>query len=368
MAGAKKLNLDPAILALLGVIPAVGLFIASTLTWAHWLGADLPCGDSTGCEQVAASGAAFFFGIPVALFGAVAFLALGLLSLVSTFERLERLARNLGYAISALGSFLSFGLTMYSIEVVHTTCSWCVASLLAFCATFLGYAVVSYSEIHWNCSPARASVRAVVGTSLLVSLTAVGVRSEFLSLQTPQFNPARLASANLLQLVPTTSPTLGDKRAGLILVFFGDFECASCKRALPILAKTVDENPGTELVYRYYPLKTHDYAFRAAVSAERSKSTVGFWSFVWKLYADPEPLTPEYLHSVENWAGLQSIDSPNDPRLATYVKKVGDDLHFGRVIGLGTTPSIVMLHGSSRTVVSFQVALARVRTYRWDRR
>jgi uncharacterized membrane protein len=119
----------------------LGLGIAGYLTIVHYAGGTPACGIAHGCATVQASEWATLAGVPVALLG-----ALGYLAIVSALWIPGELARLAGAALAVGGLGFSAYLTYREVFDIHAICQWCVASavlmtiLAATCATRALYA------------------------------------------------------------------------------------------------------------------------------------------------------------------------------------------------------------------------------------
>jgi uncharacterized membrane protein len=113
-----------AVLALVGFLISLYLWL-----WKVGLLGALLCGDG-GCEIVQLSEYAELLGIPVALFGMVAYLALLALSLLGLQPRWQdRREPTVGLVLVAgAGVAYSAYLTYLEAAVIHAWCRWCVAS------------------------------------------------------------------------------------------------------------------------------------------------------------------------------------------------------------------------------------------------
>ena len=115
------------------VFSLLGVLVAGYLWWAHAANADIPCGASRGCDQVAASPYSRFLGVPVAAYG----MGLYLLLVGLTFARTlasdparDRRLLALIVLLSAAGTLASLYLTYLELFVIRAICRWCVASQL----------------------------------------------------------------------------------------------------------------------------------------------------------------------------------------------------------------------------------------------
>jgi uncharacterized membrane protein len=111
------------------VVTAVGLAIATYLTYIHYAGIDPVC-STGGCERVQSSDYAELVGIPVAVLGLAGYLG------IAAALRVPGEAGRAGAAFLALTGFgYSLYLTYLELFRIHAICQWCVAS--AVCMTVL---------------------------------------------------------------------------------------------------------------------------------------------------------------------------------------------------------------------------------------
>jgi len=336
---------------------------AGVLTLTFYEGVNVPCGESAGCELVAKSPIAAPGGVPIALVGTIAYAVLIVCGIVGLgrSQAAKRFAAG-GYLLAAICSLISVGLTLYSVRVIGATCRWCLASTIVFCLTLIAYALCASSDQSTHRGIAIGRLLIVFAT--LVSMQAVLFTGKTLEYEPPVVDIKVLTVTRHEDLAPDTSPVLGDAKSDYTIVFFGDLQCRACKAALPVLRKEIASTPHTRLVYRYFPLSIHDFAWEAAVAAESAKQTVGFWPFVWKLYSNPDYLDLAYLRETERWAGLGK--KVVDGRFVDSVsnKVVDADHALGVRLGLKGTPTIIIIHGKRMTALSYKAALDNIREFR----
>jgi uncharacterized membrane protein len=106
----------------IGALALVGLGIASYLTVVHYAGGQVVCATG-GCETVQQSRYATIGGVPVALLGVLAYLAL----LATAFT--PGIVSAFAGASVALGG-IGFGLYLLGVQLwsLDAICAWCVAS------------------------------------------------------------------------------------------------------------------------------------------------------------------------------------------------------------------------------------------------
>ena len=123
----------------IALLALVGLFVALYL-WLHALGfgGPLKCGTG-GCETVQASTYAVLFGVPVAFYGVVGYLAVLMVSLVALRPAALRNRRwsVVLVALSSVGFLFTVYLTYLELFVIHAICRWCVGSAVITTATWI---------------------------------------------------------------------------------------------------------------------------------------------------------------------------------------------------------------------------------------
>jgi uncharacterized membrane protein len=126
--------MNPVLNRLVFVFSLVGVIVAGYLWYMHGHPADIPCGASHGCEDVATSPYSQFppgSGPPVAAFGTLGYIAIAMLSFLRTLPGMAGRDRTLLLLMllgSAFGSLFSLWLTYLEINVIHAICRWCIGS------------------------------------------------------------------------------------------------------------------------------------------------------------------------------------------------------------------------------------------------
>lgn len=104
-----------------------GMLITAYLTAVHWLGDNpLLCGEGSGCDVIQQSRWSTLLGLPMALWGFLLYLAIGLMAWRMP-DRLKRWRRL--FAVALTGTAISIYLTVVGIVSLDAVCLWCLASL-----------------------------------------------------------------------------------------------------------------------------------------------------------------------------------------------------------------------------------------------
>lgn len=109
------------------VIALVGFTDATYLTIKHYNGSDLSCGLTGGCNEVTSSEYSTVFGIPVALGGALYYLAI-FLSTVLYFDNKKDIWTKILQWLPIAGLLASAWFVYLQLYVIHAICQYCMAS------------------------------------------------------------------------------------------------------------------------------------------------------------------------------------------------------------------------------------------------
>ena len=117
------------------VLVIVGLLDSIYLAWLKFANATAACGNIGDCESVNSSPYAEVAGIPIALFGAGAYLLMLILLIIEPRNEFWRANASLGiFGISLAGVLYSAYLTYVEIAILHAICPFCVLSAIILVA------------------------------------------------------------------------------------------------------------------------------------------------------------------------------------------------------------------------------------------
>lgn len=130
--------------AIAAVIALIGLADAVYLTVEHLAGANVACGESTGCNDVLSSSYSAIGKVPLAALGALAYFAAFSAATLAAFG--YRRARPFFAAIVALMFAMTLWLLYAQAFLLHAFCRYCLLSAaLTFCLAAI--AVVTFEPI-----------------------------------------------------------------------------------------------------------------------------------------------------------------------------------------------------------------------------
>ena len=120
-------------------LTVLGIGVASYLTYVKLFGIKPYCAGVGDCEAVQTSPYAMLFGVPVAIWGLLAYLALLALLLLkrNNWRDMGHLLRQAIFLVTLVGVLFSAYLTYLEIAVIHAICPWCVISAILMLFLFI---------------------------------------------------------------------------------------------------------------------------------------------------------------------------------------------------------------------------------------
>lgn len=111
------------------IFAVIGLFVAAYLVYIKFNPSSPFCVAGGGCEAVNTSRYSEVAGIPIAIFGGLTYLAIGVLVLLETRLTLVKEWGPLAiFGLGLAGTLYSAYLTYIELAVIHQVCPYCVAS------------------------------------------------------------------------------------------------------------------------------------------------------------------------------------------------------------------------------------------------
>lgn len=156
------------------------------------------------------------------------------------------------------------------------------------------------------------------------------------SKQTPAVSEVKVSSQDWVR---------GDKNAKNTLVEFSDFECPACKAYEPFTETLLrDYNGKLKLVYKEYPLPSHQNGMAATTAAEAAGRQGKFWEMhdllfsrqdEWTAQPDPTPLFKQYAQTLK----LDVTKFEQDLKSDQIKAKIEADQNEGTNLGVNATPT-----------------------------
>ena len=169
-----------------------------------------------------------------------------------------------------------------------------------------------------------------------------GPGEEILFLVSSKKRTVQLAVLDFVQDINSAgSPFKGAADAPVTIVLFTDFQCPYCARIVPVLNQVLEKNQGkVKLVFKNFPLSTHQYARKAAAAALAAGKQGKFWEYHDRLFQNYNRLNDQILQEQAQQLGLdmQKFEKDmNDPQISQVINQ---DLQDGAKAGVRGTPTI----------------------------
>jgi uncharacterized membrane protein len=136
----KKSNTVAKFAILATVVALIGVIDAAYLTYKHYTHEPVPCSVTGGCEAVLTSSYAEIAGIPLAVFGLLAYLSAFSLSLLTSLGK-TKLWNLFGLQVFTMVCFSSW-LVYLQIYIIKEICQYCMLSA-GVCFTLFTIFIIS---------------------------------------------------------------------------------------------------------------------------------------------------------------------------------------------------------------------------------
>lgn len=151
--------------------------------------------------------------------------------------------------------------------------------------------------------------KVLTGIGIATLAIVVGAVFFFGGKPSPTQDAETLSAEQVKKLVTEDSHQIGDEKAQVTIVEFGDYQCPACGAAHPIVTKILEDYKGkVKFVFRHFPLPSHKNARAAAMAAEAAGSQDKFFEMHGLLY--------------ENQAEWSESNNPIDEYFVTYAEEL----------------------------------------------
>jgi len=369
-----------AILALSCALVGLGASAAAAYTHYHLLydpayRSFCDVSETISCTQVYMSRFSTIRGMPVAVFGALSFVAAALLSMTGIVAR-QSVRENVPGYLFVL-STLSLAVVLYlgyaSFVLLKAICLLCLTTYAAVIGLFLISGAATSFPMTTLPRRAARDVRVVISSPLALTLAVLFFAGAATTLAffpregvSASGDPAAAAATSTAP-VPTQDQRSEFERwyasqprvpliisadgAKVLVVKFNDFQCPACGQSYlqykPIFAKYEAERPGAvRLVLKDYPLNRdcndglgqtiHPAACDAAVAVRLAQAHNRTEAMEEWLYTHQPAMTPPSVRQAARDIG-QIGDF--DERYATTLGMIKGDVALGRQLGVKSTPT-----------------------------
>jgi protein-disulfide isomerase len=145
-----------------------------------------------------------------------------------------------------------------------------------------------------------------------------------------------------LESVIPADHVLGEQRAPITLIEYGDFECPICKQAAPAIKLLLQHFPGqVRVVFRHFPLEdVHPNALAAAEASEVAGAQGKFWEMHDVLFEHQLHLKKAQVHGYAERVGLDMTRYAAEMDDEIYRQRIREHIDGGRRSGVRGTPGI----------------------------
>ncbi|WP_240977820.1 DsbA family protein [Knoellia koreensis] len=143
---------------------------------------------------------------------------------------------------------------------------------------------------------------------------------------------------------------MGKVDAPVVMISYSEFQCPFCGKfardTQPTLVKKYVDSGVLRIEWRDFPYLGQE-SMTAALAGRAAAKQGGFWAFHDALYHNQQPvnagkLTPQYLGSVADKAGLDGAKLVTDMKRPELTEAVNADAREGQSIGVTGTPAFII--------------------------
>jgi protein-disulfide isomerase len=136
----------------------------------------------------------------------------------------------------------------------------------------------------------------------------------------------------------------GSAQAPVTLIEYGDYECPSCKMALPTPVLLLERYPNKlRFIFRHFPLeKAHPHALLAAQAAEAAAAQGRFWDMHERLFQDQARLKAKDLERHAAEIGLDVVRYRGEMDDHIYLQKVREQIEGAVRSHIRATPTFFL--------------------------
>lgn len=136
------------------------------------------------------------------------------------------------------------------------------------------------------------------------------------------------------------APFLGPEDASVVLVEFSDFQCPHCARVKPLTEQLLLNNDDLKVVFKHFPLSSHEQAKPAALAAMAAQQQGKFWEMHDRIFAAQQDLSPRTLQEIARDIGLDMELFQRDINSRELARRLEQDMADGQQAGVRGTPAL----------------------------
>lgn len=194
-----------------------------------------------------------------------------------------------------------------------------------------------------------------------VDALAAGPQEETLYLLNRKKGTVEVVQVEFIREIDTAGcPVRGPEDAPVTMILFTDFQCPYCARLVPLLDQVLKANPETvKLVFKNFPLRSHQFAVKAAAAALAANQMGKFWEFHDLLFQNYNRLNDEKINEIATTLGLDAQKFAQEQADPAIMQQIRSDFQQGVDAGVRGTPT-VFINGRmlrERSLEGFQAAI-----------
>jgi protein-disulfide isomerase len=125
------------------------------------------------------------------------------------------------------------------------------------------------------------------------------------------------------------------------MVLFTDFQCPYCAKMVPQLDQVLEKNKGkVKLVFKNFPLNSHQFARKAAAAALAAGKQGKFWEMHDRLFQNYNRLNDQVVQEKAQQLGLNMEVFQKDMNDSQIAQQINQDYQDGMKAGVRGTPAI----------------------------
>jgi protein-disulfide isomerase len=171
---------------------------------------------------------------------------------------------------------------------------------------------------------------------------ATGPQEEILYLTNSKAGSVQIVLVDFIRDINVAgSPLKGPADAPVSIVVFTDFQCPYCARTATQLDQILAKNPDTvNLIFKNFPLRSHNFALKAATAALAAGKMGKFWEFHDLLFQNYNRLNDEKITEIAATLQLDQDEFSRHLKDPTITGQIRRDFQDGVEAGVRGTPSL----------------------------
>jgi protein-disulfide isomerase len=182
----------------------------------------------------------------------------------------------------------------------------------------------------------------VIPVDKSVDAIKAGPREEILVLVNSKEKTVQVVILDFVQEIDVTgSPFKGAADAPVTIALFTDFQCAYCAKISPLLDHVVGKNKDrVKLVFKNFPLRSHQFAREAAAAALAAGKQGKFWEYHDRLFQNYNRLNHQVIQEQARQLGLDMPKFEKDMNDPQILQMINRDMQDGAKAGVRGTPTM----------------------------